>query len=136
MPRLFIPSTLRGQVLPEDGIPCDGLESNTHPLVLLIIFSRVLSTLQKLAPSSLFRIRHLDSRELGPATFTISLHVNIERGDTVLTPLGAFIPVIVMPVITAGAILLRPQPLNMQIRVPALEGSCAVLDTPHYVIPL
>jgi hypothetical protein len=136
MPCLVISIPVWAQVLPEDGVPRDGLECHSHPLILLFIITRLLSALQKLAPSALFRVWHPDSGEFGSSTFTISLHIDIERRDTVFTSLWALVPVVMMLVIAPGSIPLGSQSLDMQIRVPALEVASPVLDTPHGIVAL
>jgi len=45
-------------------------------------------------------------------------------------------PIIMMSVMTTLAISLSPQPLNMKIRPPSLEGSRSVLDTANDIIPI
>lgn len=117
MPRLQIPTPIRPQILPKDGIPLHRPKRNPLRLIL---------TLHK--PTPLLIPRPPEPRKIRATTRTLVPEIHHERTGTVAAARTRTRPVIVVPVVAGGVVALGPHALDVQVRSPALEGLCAVLE--------
>ncbi len=133
MPCILVPSSICSHIFPKYRVALDRLESYPIFDFLQIIAVDLFSTLQELAPSSIFNIWHCQSGKLCPAPFAISVNIYHESADTIGFSAAAT-PVIVMNVVAPWAISLCSKAFDVDIWPPSLKVTSSVLDAPHDII--
>lgn len=129
VPRRRMPSAVRAQILPEDGIPLDGLKGDAFVVVVAV----VAIALDK--PTPLLGFGPGQSREIRTPSRAVRLEIHHERAHAVRAARRAR-PVVVMLVVARDVVSLSPHALDVQVGPPALEGSRTLLQAPHHIVTL